>query len=330
MKHISTIFSLTIFALLLAAAAFLPTQPAYACGGGDGSAYDALVNANNPLLYYDFTGTANAGSTGNGANYQFTAVNAPATGGAASLIAGGDGATTLDGSQGYYFTGDGAGGTINGSFTTRTIELWFSPASLPVNQVQMLYEEGGTTNGLNIYLYNDQVYAGVWVNPTFTYVSSFPFVQVGDIYYVTFVYNAGTLDLYVNTPNTPTNNPIPVDNTNSAPAAMINHTDQNGVGLVRQDTYTHLGPINNANGVNTNFFDGTIDNLAVYPSAFTGQQATEKFGLTDGVNVTPNCHPTAVSLSGFAAAPQVMMPVVLAVFVLLAIATVVTVRQKRF
>ncbi|MCB0036938.1 MAG: LamG domain-containing protein, partial [Anaerolineales bacterium] len=302
--------------------------PVYACGGGDGSAYDALVAANNPLLPYDLTNTYNAGSTGNGANYQLTAVAAPTAGGAASLIANGDGATALDGTQGFYLTGDGNGGAVNCGFTTRTVELWFSPASLPVNQEQMLYEEGGGTNGLNVYLYNDQVYAGVWVGTNRAYISTPNFVEVGKIYYVTFVYNAGAMELYVNIPNNAGNNPAPIA-TGTGPAAMINHADQNGIGLVRQDTYTHVGQINNANGVNTNFFDGTMDNVAVYASAFTAQQATEKFGMTDGVTVTPNCHPTAVSLSGFTAVSSVMMPIVLAMFALLTIATAVAVRHHR-
>ena len=45
----------------------------------------------------------------------------------------------------------------------RTISLWFRADDVSINsRNQVLYEEGGTTRGLNIYLKNGSLYVGGW------------------------------------------------------------------------------------------------------------------------------------------------------------------------
>ncbi|BDU50639.1 LamG-like jellyroll fold domain-containing protein [Haliovirga abyssi] len=46
----------------------------------------------------------------------------------------------------------------------RSISLWFKPEDL--NSRQILYEEGGTVRGLNIYIYNGRLYFGGWNEPS--------------------------------------------------------------------------------------------------------------------------------------------------------------------
>jgi endoglucanase len=47
----------------------------------------------------------------------------------------------------------------------RTISLWFKPEDVERAQPQVLYEEGGETRGLNIYLDQGQLYVGGWNKP---------------------------------------------------------------------------------------------------------------------------------------------------------------------
>jgi hypothetical protein len=70
-----------------------------------------------------------------------------------------------------------------GAYPHRTIALWFrargatqprtpSAKALAKNQRQVLYEEGGTGSGINLYLDGDTLYAGAWNQGKGTWLSS--------------------------------------------------------------------------------------------------------------------------------------------------------------
>ena len=50
----------------------------------------------------------------------------------------------------------------NGSRDNYSLSIWFKADDVSVNDHQPIYEEGGTVNGLNIYLINGTLYAGAW------------------------------------------------------------------------------------------------------------------------------------------------------------------------
>lgn len=74
-----------------------------------------------------------------------------------------DGALQLDGDGDYVKVGRST--DINrGVFTEKSISLWFKADT--TTGTQMLYEQGGATRGLSIYLQGDTLYAGGWNIPS--------------------------------------------------------------------------------------------------------------------------------------------------------------------
>ena len=90
---------------------------------------------------------------------------------------------------------------------------------------------------------------------------------------------------------------------------------------IRDIARFHDGGGGTTNDLTSVPFDGIIDEVALYNTALTQGQIDQHI-----LNCAP---PLAVSLSGFTAVPSVMMPIVLAVFALLTIATAVAVRHHR-
>jgi len=67
----------------------------------------------------------------------------------------------------YYDGGDnwnlGATAIFDNVFTDRTMEIWFKANITSGATFRTIFEEGGGTNGLNIYIYDDRVWAGYWL-----------------------------------------------------------------------------------------------------------------------------------------------------------------------
>jgi len=139
-----------------------------AVGIAVGSPYQQGVLADDPMAYYRFTevsgnGAASIASDGSGLG---NAVTAQHRGGVAiaqpSLIAypNGDGAVRYDGVDGLTHIPDHA--ALNtGTYTKKTVELWFAAAEFS-DGPQVIFEEGGTTRGLNLYIDDGELYYGIW------------------------------------------------------------------------------------------------------------------------------------------------------------------------
>ena len=54
---------------------------------------------------------------------------------------------------------------LSGKQAQRTVSLWFKADDVNTNKRQVLYEEGGSSRGLNIYLESDELYVGGWNRP---------------------------------------------------------------------------------------------------------------------------------------------------------------------
>ena len=139
-----------------------------AVGIAVGSPYEQGVLADDPMAYYRFTevtgnGAANIASDGSGLG---NAVTAEHRNGVAiaqpSLIAHpqGDGAIHFDGVDGVTHIPDHS--KINtGTYTKKTVELWFKADQFS-DSPQVLFEEGGTTRGLNLYIDGGELVYGIW------------------------------------------------------------------------------------------------------------------------------------------------------------------------
>ncbi|MFT4601008.1 MAG: hypothetical protein ACI857_001185 [Arenicella sp.] len=147
----------------------------------------------------------------------------------------------------------------SGPYTSRTTFLAFRTGS-DVTTRQMLWEQGGNVRGLNIFIFNGDLYFGgydVANDPDGTPVWNYTFTRVpispSTPYVVTHVFEGplgattGTISGYLNGQTFALLNPGPGD-----PAANVgslwSHPNAPGLGAVNGDSYNELGPISGATG----------------------------------------------------------------------------------
>jgi len=167
---------------------------------------------------------------------------------------------------------DGTGGVAIGdnaaiNTTTRaerTVELWFQPDATAGRQV--LFEEGGTVNGLSLYLDGSTLYGrawgdgGGWSNPLQVSTAAGA-ISGGTTYHAAVVLDAVTgqhLELYLDGVLVGTSTK---SDANDWPA----HSDDGAVGMVNGSTQFHDGNSSVLSG-----FDGTIDEVVVFNAALDG------------------------------------------------------------
>ena len=209
-----------------------------------------------------------------------------------------DGAIMFDASEGQSLS------LVNSPFTNnvpgnpgvanRTYELWFQPRNLPSegeDNRQILYEEGGTTRGLAIYLDGTQddnpTEANLYVMTTNLAEeiwggSAGPFetdpefavstkVEAGEIYHLVFVIDKpddvradlnGDLIGYLNGEE--------FGRVDDKVGLWFNHTDAAGIGKPYADTVFHDGVVSGAGGSGLYFYDGVIDEFAIYDGVSLG------------------------------------------------------------
>jgi hypothetical protein len=147
----------------------------------------------------------------------------------------------------------------SGPYTSRTTFLAFRTGS-DVTTRQMLWEQGGNVRGLNIFIFNGDLYFGgydvandpdgtpVW-NYTFTTVPIAPSTP----YVVTHVFEGplgattGTISGYLNGQTFALLNPGPGDPATNV-GSLWSHPNAPGLGAVNGDSYNELGPISGATG----------------------------------------------------------------------------------
>jgi uncharacterized protein (TIGR03382 family) len=143
-----------------------------------------------------------------------------------------------------------------------TIELKFNADD--VNPRQVLYEQGGGVNGLNLYIENGELNLGAWQasgGAGNQFFISEP-IDAGTDYHVALVFDsANMLTGYLN--GVEFANPV-----TSGLFTVPAHTGDIGIGAMRNDTrFINAGAA--GNGFN---FGGTIDEVALYTSALSQSQ----------------------------------------------------------
>ncbi|MFV0375915.1 MAG: LamG domain-containing protein [Mangrovibacterium sp.] len=158
--------------------------------------------------------------------------------------------------------------------TDRTIALWFRAGSTTGRQV--LYEEGGVNNGLNIYLLNGKVYVSVWGSNIILGELSAT-VSAGVLHHVAMVIDGG---LAVNAHN------FKFYLDGALQSSSYNATLITGIPAHNSDI--HIGYSGNTRYTDgTNFgnfyFNGGIDEFKLWNSALTtAQVAAEMWNETSG------------------------------------------------
>jgi hypothetical protein len=211
-----------------------------------------------------------------------------------------DGAIMFDAaeSQGLFVPNSPALNVVPGNPGTanRTYELWFQPRNLPVTgreNRQIIFEEGGTTRGISIYLDGTQeadpteaelyimttnLAETPWggeadpglIDPDFAINTT---VSAGEIYHLVFVIDKpdniqenlnGDLVAYLNGEE--------IGRVEDKVGLWYNHTDAIGIGRRYAESVFHDGLVRGADP--TFFYDGVIDEFAIYDgTSLTADQA---------------------------------------------------------
>ncbi len=174
----------------------------------------------------------------------------------APLIGEGGRSATFDGADDMIAVRDHIDLNTGDSYPARSIELWFK--SNEPFQRQVLWEEGGTSRGISIYTHNGKLFAGAWnrsgenawTKDVFTNVP----ITVGETYYVVLVVNPanGRLRLFLDGERVANRSGV---------GLLEAHAGNIGIGARNDSTRFANRPRAGGDG---NFFDGVIDEVAIY------------------------------------------------------------------
>ncbi|MBC98222.1 MAG: hypothetical protein CME63_10755 [Halobacteriovoraceae bacterium] len=188
---------------------------------------------------------------------------------------------SFDGVNDYFFI-DNADDINTGTTSERTFALVIRTGS-DVSSRQMIYEEGGTVRGINIYIDNGSIYLGFW-NDTNDgdgrqgFVSTNTSVSPRTNYYITLVYDYSN---YTG-PSGPNGflrgmiNGTPFTFSGTTTSRLYNHPGNIGLGAMNNGTCYHD---NSCPGGNGNYFGGDIFEFIAYNSAISIAMETEYYNF---------------------------------------------------
>ncbi|NJM96063.1 MAG: hypothetical protein HC800_01575 [Phormidesmis sp. RL_2_1] len=189
------------------------------------------------------------------------------------------GAINLDGVNDYVAVADS--NAINvGTHAQRTVSLWFkADDTSTAERKQVLYEEGGNTRGLNIYLHGGHLYVGGWnrdstqSNWRGTYLQT-DAVESGKWHHVALVLNgneqvrAGAFTAYLDG----------VQFASGEGSQLWSRTADVGFGAVNGDTRFHDGT---GGSTGSNAFAGSLDDARIYNRALENAEIASLVGRDD-------------------------------------------------
>ena len=158
----------------------------------------------------------------------------------------------------------------SGEATAKSIELWFNTPN--VTDRQVIYEQGNTVAGLNLYLLSGQLYFGAWDNNAFAPLVRTA-VATNTNYHVVATFTTGMMRLYVNGTQVATG----VTSFDGA-GGLSSHPGEGAIGGARI-TRLHNGVFSSASGFNAPFL-GRIDEVALYNSVLSPAQVRDHFNAT--------------------------------------------------
>ncbi len=254
------------------------------------SALPDAILANDPVGYFrlndaDEPNAANLGSLGAGGNGVYT--NGVTQGEEILFYGAGGLPARFDGSSGQYIAipNDDSINTP-GPFPERTVELIFNADTTAGRQV--LWEEGGTVNSLNIYIDNGmlRVNGRTTNNAGFGSPGYGPLdiavpIEAGKTYHVAFTQDGPSASNGFNGRFTGYLNGQEFGS-EAINSFIGNHPNFNGIGAVNQNVYFHDDGPGNAPGRadGTFAFTGQISDVAIYNSIITAEEMELRYEAT--------------------------------------------------
>ncbi len=152
-------------------------------------------------------------------------------------------------------------------YLAKTIELWFKANGPTLSGRQVLYEQGGISNGLNIYLEGDQLKVGMWRGSGGLGTGGWVAITVnpGVSYHVAMIYDGDTKMV------TGYLNGISFGSANTDWSYLARHVGEIGIGAVRDETrWSNMEATGSAE--TGYYFNGTIDEVALYNTVLSQAQ----------------------------------------------------------
>lgn len=261
--------------------------------------YDAMILEAEPFAYWrlgDDDGETFPLYDGVGTEIEATAENVEF--GADSLVPGEtNGAARFNGVDSLIRVPDDGQTNSGGPYEEKSVELWFSADDALTETPQVLFEVGGTTRGLAMYVHDGSVFMGAWnranddggvsspwMNPepetgpdeNSIYVSRE--IESETVYHAALVMDGdpagftGTFTGYLNG--------VPFG-TQTGVGQIFNHGDDMGIGGMDTNIWLVDGTNPGGDGL---YFSGLIDEVALYNTALTPAQI-ENHALLETVDL---------------------------------------------
>lgn len=164
--------------------------------------------------------------------------------------------------------------------TDRTVSIWFQASATNTNR-QVIYEEGGTTSGLNIYLEQGRLYAGAWADSEARWVTSSQVVQGNGWHHVAFVLDGSATGAWASNWMWAALDGQPFSGTQSTNFGVTVpvHSQDIGIGGVVDGTrFASSGSFNGSG----EYFKGAIDDLQIFNKALQPFEVQVLFSGTIG------------------------------------------------
>ena len=152
-----------------------------------------------------------------------------------------------------------------GPFPKRTVAAFFNCENVNKGQKQVIFEEGGRTRGLAIYVFDGKIYGGAWNRAEYQWQGEWLSTDIksNTWYHVAVVIRdaAGKVEkdkfeLWVDGKL--------IDKADGG--QLHAHGDNNGIGYVHQNAVYHD---DGGGGTLIDWFEGIIDEVVIYSSSFT-------------------------------------------------------------
>jgi hypothetical protein len=256
------------------------------------TAPQALADLNEGLVaYYPFDGNAqDASGNGNDGTVNGATLIEDRFGNVES-------AYSFDGNNDYISLDNQttlANPTFDNAVSVRTGTFWYKADN--IEDAQIIYEEGGGTNGLNVYIQNSKIWIGAWSennnwNGTWFNVST----TANQWHHVAYVFDApnASFKLYYEG-NFAFEEAIPT--------SIYSHSGNNAIGAIRENSKLHSGDNLEKSGL---YFKGSLDDIRIYNRALSEDEIQILYAGND------DCvHATYSFKKRTLAVPFVEMPVI--------------------
>ena len=244
---------------------------------------DAVLADGAAVLYRlgETAGTTAVNAAGGGANGTY--LGSPGFGAIPLITTALDPAVTFDGVNDRVDLPNHALINTAPFYEEKTVELWFNAAE--VASRQMLYEQGGSTRGISLYLDQGSLYMGAWntanddaTTPWGPHFISTP-VTAGTTYHAVVTLDRGTglMGGYLN--GSLIQEQVGV-------GRLYGYGSRGAIGSMRDSTRSHSG----THGGNNQWFEGVMDDVAIYNVALDSTAISDHYSVG---SIPPNAIPTA-------------------------------------